>query len=158
MGAPLRLTTGDIWDDDAACPTGGPGPALADVEPSLRRRCDYIGRFVERIPPLRAIRAKCASCMGGDADRMPRGDVVRAIDQCSSSGCPLWPYRYAADPWRPEATAKQRATGRGSIAKARARLKTRQTTSAENADGAPTGTEVHLAPPARAGAADTGAP
>jgi hypothetical protein len=155
MGAPLRLTTGDIWDDDAVCPTAGPDPA----EPSLRRRCDYIGRFVERIPPLRAIRAKCASCMGGDADRMPRGDVAQAIDECSSTGCPLWPFRYAADPWRPEATAKQRATGRSSIAKARARLKTRQTTSAENADRAPTGTppQVHPAPPALAGAADTGA-
>jgi hypothetical protein len=157
MGAPLRLTTGDIWDDDAVCPTGGRDPAPADVEPSLRRRCAYIGGFVERSPLLRAIRAKCASCMGGDADRMPRGHVAQAIDECSSSGCPLWPFRYAADPWRPEATAKQRAAGRGSIAKARARLGTRQTTSAENADGAPTGNQVHPTPPALAGAADTGA-
>jgi hypothetical protein len=155
MGAPLRLTTGDIWGDEAVCPTAAPDPVPAEL--SLRRRRAYIGRFVERMPPLRAIRAKCASCMGGDADRMPRGDVAQAIDECSSTGCPLWPFRYAADPWRPEATVKQRATGRGSIAKARARLKTRQTASAENTDGAPTGTQVHPAPAALAGAANTGA-
>jgi hypothetical protein len=153
MGAPLRLTTGDIWDDDAVCPTGGRDPAPADVEPSLRRRYDYIGGFVERIPPLRAIRAKCASCMGGDADRMPRGDVAQAIDECSSSGCPLWPFRYAADPWRPEATAKQRAAGRGSIAKARARLGTSQTTSPEKAADAAAGTAGRPAPVVLAGAA-----
>jgi hypothetical protein len=40
MGAPLHLTTGDIWDDDALRPTGGADPAPADVEPSLRRSGD----------------------------------------------------------------------------------------------------------------------
>ena len=76
MSAPLRLTTGDIWDDDATRPTGGPDPAPPEVEPSLRSSRAYIARFAERIPPMRAIRMKCAACMGGDADRMPRGEVA----------------------------------------------------------------------------------
>jgi hypothetical protein len=73
MAALVTLTTGDLWDDDAMRPAGGPEPAPA-MEPSLRRACAYIGRFVEGISPLRAIRAKCASCMGGDAGQMPRGE------------------------------------------------------------------------------------
>ena len=153
MVEPLRLATGDIWDDDAMRPIGGQVPAPPDVEPSLRRSRDYLARFVERMPALRAIRLKCAGCMGGDADRMPRGEVAQAIDECSSTGCPLWAYRFGTDPWRPEPSEAQRATGRGSIARARARLEAGQTTSAENADDAPTGTMGHPAPAAPAGAA-----
>ena len=140
MGAPLHLTTGDIWDDDALRPTGGPDPSPADFEPLLLRGRDYIGQFVERIPPIRAIRLKCAACMGGHPDQMPRGEVAQAIDECSSSGCALCAYRFGADPWRPEPSEAQRATGRSSIARARARLETGQATSAQKADSALTGT------------------
>ena len=155
MSAPLQLTTGDIWDDDALRPAGGPDPAPADVEPSLRRSRDYIGRFAKRVPPLRAIRMKCGACMGGDADRMPRGEVAQAIDECGSAGCPLWPFRYGTDPWRPGPSDSQRATGRGAIAKARARLQKGQAASAENASDTSTGTHGHPAPAALARAAVT---
>ena len=40
MAQPLRLTAGEVWDDDALRPTGGADPAPADVEPSLRRSGD----------------------------------------------------------------------------------------------------------------------
>jgi hypothetical protein len=56
----LTLTTGDIWDDDAGRSADAPlPPATTDV----RRSREYIGQFVERVPPLRAIRLKCGACM-----------------------------------------------------------------------------------------------
>jgi hypothetical protein len=61
-------------------PTGGPDPAPADGEPSLRRSRAYIARFVARVP-LRAIRMKCGACMGGEADRMPCDEVAQAIEE-----------------------------------------------------------------------------
>jgi hypothetical protein len=46
---------------------------------------------------------------------MPRGEVARAIDECGSCMCPLWPFRFGRDPWRPEPSEAQleaiRATG-----------------------------------------------
>jgi hypothetical protein len=125
--APLRLTTGDGWDDDAMRPTGGPDPA--DVEVSLRRSRAYIARFVERIPPLRAIRMKCGGCMGGDTDRMPRGEAAQAIDDCSSVGCPLWPFRFGDDPWRPAPSEAKLAAARANFAKSPGAAETVGTTS-----------------------------
>lgn len=92
----IVLTTDDTWDADAHHTS----PACPSVETTDRRSREYIGSFRERIPALRAIRLKCGACMGGDADRMPRGEVAQAIDECGSSLCPLWPFRYGRDPWR----------------------------------------------------------
>jgi hypothetical protein len=153
MVAPPRLTVGDIWDHDEPHPARRSEVAPADIEPFMRRSRAYIARFAERVPPLRAIRIKCGACMGSDGERMPRGEVARAIDECGSVDCPLWPFRFGTDPWRPGPSAAQRATGREAIAGARAHLGRGQTMSAQNADRAPTGTQAHPAPGALAGAA-----
>jgi hypothetical protein len=113
----LTLTTGDRWDEAAMVPVGGPEPAPVEVSAEVRRSREYIGRFVERVPPLRAIRFKCGACMGGEPDRMPRGEVAQAIDECGSVGCPLWPFRFGSDPWRPEASEVQKANARALAAR-----------------------------------------
>jgi hypothetical protein len=41
--------------------------------------------------PLRAIRANCIDCMGGQRS------LVR---DCGLRGCPLWPYRMGKNPFR----------------------------------------------------------
>jgi hypothetical protein len=45
-------------------------------------------------PPLRQIRLKCCECMGGEHGSIPRGEVARAIEECSAVACPLWPYSW----------------------------------------------------------------
>ena len=107
----LKLTTGDLWDEAAgkAVDNG----CYLDAEPyDHRRSLVYIGRFRERISRGRAIRLKCGACMGGEVDQMPRGEVARAVDECGSCMCPLWPFRFRIDPWRPEASDAQRETAR----------------------------------------------
>ena len=54
----------------------------------------------------------CSNCMGGERDRMPKGEVAAAIDECGSSACPLWPFRYGRDPWRPEPSEEAKAAAR----------------------------------------------
>jgi hypothetical protein len=102
----LKLTTGDLWDaekreavDDGCHP---------EAEPVKHRRsAEYIGQFRDRISTTRAIRLKCGACMGGDGEHMPLGEVARAIDECGSCMCPLWPFRYGRNPWRPEMSEAQ---------------------------------------------------
>jgi hypothetical protein len=55
--------------------------------------------------------------MGGEPDQMPRGEVARAIDECGSCMCPLWPFRFGNDPWRPEASEAQIANARALTAR-----------------------------------------
>jgi hypothetical protein len=113
----IRLTTGDLWDAEAnrAVDNGcHPEAEIADY----RRTAEYIGRFRERIPLARAIRLKCGACMGGDGERMPLGEVAQAIDECGSCMCPLWPFRFGRDPWRPELTDEQKEVRRERAAKA----------------------------------------
>lgn len=114
----MKLTTGDLWDEDA-------GRAIDDGchpegEPdSVRRSVEYISRFRERIPFGRAIRLKCGSCMGGEVDQMPRGGVAQAIDECGACHCPLWPFRFGRDPWRPEMSEAALEASRRALLKAR---------------------------------------
>jgi hypothetical protein len=115
----LKLTTGDLWDADAHQPVDNGCHPERETD-DRRRSAEYIGRFRERIPLARAIRMKCGACMGGDNERMPQGEVARAIDECGSCMCPLWPFRYGRDPWRPEATEAVREVGRRTIQAARA--------------------------------------
>jgi hypothetical protein len=82
---------------DSLCQTVPPPDAVA---PDVRRSREYIGQFVERVSPLRAIRLKCGACMGGEIDQMPRGEVAQAVDECGSVTCPLWAFRFGRDPWR----------------------------------------------------------
>ena len=96
-----RLTTGDSWNPEHNPPTGS-GRDPQHGSPDLRRSRAYIERFRKRIPLGRAIRLMCGSCMGGEAGQMPRGEVAQAIDECGSCTCPLWPFRFGHDPWRPE--------------------------------------------------------
>jgi hypothetical protein len=117
MGQILSLTTGDLWDDDKNQPTDNGCYPEAET-PDRRRSVEYIEQFRQRISLGRAIRLKCAACMGGEVDQMPRGDVAKAIVECSSCTCPLWPFRFGNDPWRPVSEA-QREAGRASIARLR---------------------------------------
>jgi hypothetical protein len=41
--------------------------------------------------PLKAIRANCVDCMGGQA---------RLVSSCELAGCPLWNYRMGKNPFR----------------------------------------------------------
>ncbi len=63
---------------------------------------------IERMTANRAIRLKCAECMGGERGRMPRGETAEWIDECSSTCCPLWPFRYGSNPWRAPVSDAQR--------------------------------------------------
>ena len=112
----LNPTTGDGWDEPARAVVAPAGLELPS--PSLRASREYIERFRERMPLARAIRLKCGACMGGDPDRMPLGEVARAVDECASTVCPLWPFRFGRDPWR-EVTDAQREASRANAAKLR---------------------------------------
>ena len=63
-------------------------------------------------PPLRQIRLKCGECMGGDRGSMPRGEVAKAIEECSAVACPLWPFRLGFDPRREPMPEEQREIAR----------------------------------------------
>jgi len=41
--------------------------------------------------PLKAIRASCVDCMGGQR---------KLVKQCDLRGCPLWPFRMGKNPFR----------------------------------------------------------
>ena len=56
---------------------------LSDV-PARYRKLHQ--KALEGRRPLLAIRANCAMCMGWE-------DTARAIAECRSRTCPLWPYR-----------------------------------------------------------------
>ena len=61
--------------------------------------------------PLRAIRAKCLDCMGGNAAEVRR---------CPSESCPLYPYRMGHNPnVQRELTAEQREAVKARLAAAR---------------------------------------
>ena len=112
----LSLTTGDLWSEPTRAVVA---PAALELPPpSLRNTREYIERFRERMPLARAIRLKCGACMGGDPDRIPLGAVARAVDECASTACPLWPFRFGRDPWRPVSEA-QREASRSNAAKLR---------------------------------------
>jgi hypothetical protein len=109
--SPLKLTTGDLWDEDANQSIDD--DCHPEAETSDRRRSlAYIEQFRQRVPLGRAIRLKCGACMGGEVDQMPRCEVARAIDECGSCMCPLWPFRFGHDPWRPEPSEAQREARR----------------------------------------------
>jgi len=40
--------------------------------------------------PLKAIRANCVDCMGGQ---------MKLVKHCDLRGCPLWPYRLGKNPF-----------------------------------------------------------
>ena len=102
----LELTTGDLWDEATNRPVDN-GCHPDDESPGRRRSRAYIEQFRERISRGRAIRLKCGACRGGEFDQMPRGEVARAVDECGSCMCPLWPFRFGVDPWRPEPSEAQ---------------------------------------------------
>ena len=62
--------------------------------------------------PLRHVRLKCGECMGGNRGSMPRGEVARAIEECSAVACPLWPFRLGFDPRREPMPEEQREIAR----------------------------------------------
>jgi hypothetical protein len=108
--------------------------------PDLRRSRAYIERFRKRIPLGRAIRLMCGSCMGGEVAQMPRGEVAQAIDEGGSCTCPLWPFRFGRDPWRPELSEAKLAAVRRAGEKARRCLEAQRRTRAGSASGHSAGT------------------
>ena len=137
--APLRLSTGDLWDAEHNRPTGS-GCNPQHELPGLRRSHAYIERFRERIPLGRAIRLMCGACLGGEVDQMPRGEVAQAIEECGSCTCPLWPFRFGNDPWRPELSEAKLAAVRRAGEKARRCLEAQRRRGAGSATGDPAGT------------------
>lgn len=60
---------------------------------------------MNNISPLKAIRLKCLECSGGKAQE---------VKNCELSECPLFPYRFASNPYtlkkgNPQALAKWRS-------------------------------------------------
>jgi len=58
-----------------------------------------------KLTPLKAIRLKCLDCSGGSAQE---------VKNCALSECPLFPYRFASNPYtkkkgNPQALAKWRS-------------------------------------------------
>lgn len=62
--------------------------------------------------PVRAIRAKCVECFGGE---------VRQVANCSSPKCPLYPFRFGKNPYtnRRELTDDEKNALRERLAAAR---------------------------------------
>ena len=60
---------------------------------------------MSKVSPLKAIRLKCLDCSGGSAQE---------VKNCALSECPLFPYRFASNPYtkkkgNPQALAKWRS-------------------------------------------------
>jgi hypothetical protein len=141
----LRLATGDLCDaghNQPTCSSCSP----RDEPPDRRRSRVYIERFRKRIPLGRAIRLMCGACMGGEAGQMPRGEVAQAIDECGSCACPVWPFRFGHDPWRPELSEAKLAAVRRGGEKARRCLEAQRRTGAGSATRDPGGTLSALPP------------
>ena len=62
--------------------------------------------------PVRHVRLKRGECMGGDRGSMPRGEVARAIEECSAAACALWAFRLGFDPRREPMPEGQRELAR----------------------------------------------
>jgi hypothetical protein len=123
-----------LWNPEHNRPTGS--ACTPQDEPSDRRRSRvYVERFRTRIPLGRAIRLMCGSCMGDELGQMPRGEVAQAIDECGSCNCPLWPFRFGHDPWRPERSQAKLAAVRRAGEKARRCLEAKRRTGAGSAAG-----------------------
>jgi hypothetical protein len=142
----LRLATGDLWDAEHNPPTRS-CCSPRDEPPDRRRSRACIERFRKRIPLGRAIRLMCGACMGGEAGQMPRGEVAQAIDECGSCTCPLWPFRFGHDPWRPELSEAKLAAVRRAGEKARRCLEGQRRTGAGTATKDPGGTLLSPPPP-----------
>ena len=55
------------------------------------------------MPVLKIARAHCLDCCGGSADE---------VRKCTAIGCPQWPIRMGANPWRQPASPAQREHAR----------------------------------------------
>lgn len=72
---------------------------LSDVPARYRKLHE---RALEGRRPLLAIRAHCAMCMGWE-------DAARGIAECTSTVCPLWPYRFGKRARKPSPSAPEAA-------------------------------------------------
>ena len=94
MSDALQLTTGDPWDEAAGQPVVGAWQPQRAVPEDTRRTAGYIGQFRKRETPLRLIRMKCCSCMGGEPMTLlsigvgtgPRIGVPPPRRRCSGCG------------------------------------------------------------------------
>jgi hypothetical protein len=58
--------------------------------------------------PTAAIRAHCLDCCGGSSEE---------VRKCTAVGCPSWPFRIGANPWRAPLSEAERARRRERIAR-----------------------------------------
>jgi hypothetical protein len=68
----------------------------------------------EPMSPLRALRARCLDCCGGQANE---------VAACPVGECPSWPFRMATNPWRKPASEARRASARRTMERINARRK-----------------------------------
>lgn len=76
-------------------------------------RQDATALGFRRQSPIDAIRSKCRECMDNS---------YTAIEECTSIGCPIWPFRFGVNPWVDERamTDEQREAASARLAAARA--------------------------------------
>jgi hypothetical protein len=75
----------------------------------------------ETMSPLQALRAHCLDCCAQQAKK---------VALCSAVGCPSWPFRMGADPWRKPASEARREAARKVMTKLNARRRNRDGTGA----------------------------
>lgn len=72
----------------------------------------------EKRPVLKAIREYCIECMGNE-----KGEVTR----CEITYCPLWPYRFATNPFHTiQKSEKQKAEQTARLMKVRGKQKSQE--------------------------------
>jgi hypothetical protein len=79
----------------------------------------------EPMPVLKIARAHCLDCCGGSADE---------VRKCTAVGCPQWPIRMGANPWRQPASPARREHARTLRAKRRRDASEAQSLSPPDAD------------------------
>lgn len=69
----------------------------------MTTKADLAALGHEPMPALKAIRAKCLDCSGGN-----RAEV----EDCLVRRCPLYPFRLGSNPWKAEPSDARREAGR----------------------------------------------
>ena len=81
-------------------PLKSDGGELVGRDPRTLSR-DELAQF-EGLAPIKAIRARCLDCCGGDASE---------VRKCVSVDCPTWPYRMGVNPFHGQRQSEKAAAG-----------------------------------------------
>lgn len=92
-------------------PARGNNTPLSEISTALAMEPAMTKTTAAKRNPIRAIRRHCLDCCGGSA---------AAVAECPAAPCALWVFRMGENPFRAQATEKQKAQALKNLRAARA--------------------------------------